>query len=359
MVKALIYLAIIFCFLPLGFAKNNGPLVSYDSHITGKEIVTGMPFGSPKITTGIARVVKSSADLKKIECGDIIVTVMTCESWQPSLKKSSGIITNLGDGNCHAAWYGKNHAIPVVVGAGNATEKIVDGHLITIDCSQGMLGRVYRPEVEKEPHMSSTRIGHGVGGNSSTARTVSKDTHSHAISGTHQHVNGHNDQKKVYITTEFFDKHFQPFLSYVTGMQKTLNRTRRWLGDAAVLAGARLSGESDFAVKCIPLVYDFFDQDEKYIESIIKKIEMDYVNFLFELYSQKPGDMEWLAHVSHIEHINKITLPEGVDRNELGKHPEKYNKMINKKQVDSRERDVLTASSLFVRYCVEKKVYRV
>ena len=55
---------------------------------------------------------------------------------------------------------------------------------------------------------------------------------------------------------------------------------------------------------------------------------MDYISLLFEKYNQKPGDKEWLAKVLHTEHINKVTLPDEVNREELAKSPKKYKKII-------------------------------
>src|SRR5579872_2637966 len=147
--KVLGTLVVIMGCLPVSLAQNSSQLITYDAHLSGNEVVTGLTFGSYKLTTGTARVIKSPADLNKVESGDIIVTVMTQESWQHSLKKSAGIITNIGDGTCHAAVFGKKNAIPVLVGAGNATEKIIDGHVIIMDCSHGR-GRVYKSEDKKE-----------------------------------------------------------------------------------------------------------------------------------------------------------------------------------------------------------------
>ncbi len=331
-----ISIIIIVCCLSLSFAQQN--------HESGGDIVTGIPCGHFALTTGTACIIHSSDDLKKVKTGDIIVTMMTHESWAPSLKKSSGIITNLGDRSCHAAQYGTYHAIPVVVGAHNATEKIKDGHFIVMDCSQRALGRVYKPETtcnvtKPKLIMSMTPSGNDVSQNVLPTDQCLEIT-----------------QVKGDIIAKTFNKHYKPFLSYVMKIKNDIG-WRKWTGESGLFALARKVGRcGEFEIECIPLSYDFFDQDQKYIESIIKKIEMDYIDLLFEKYNQKPGDKEWLAHVLHTEHINKITLPQELNREKLAKHPKKYKKIMDQKKVDPLQRDVLIASGLFVRYCVENKV---
>ncbi|MCF7799690.1 hypothetical protein K9L05_00725 [Candidatus Babeliales bacterium] len=50
--------------------------------------------------------------------------------------------------NCHAAIVSREIGIPAIVGSNNATEKIKDGQLVTIDCSGGEIGYVYDGELE-------------------------------------------------------------------------------------------------------------------------------------------------------------------------------------------------------------------
>jgi len=301
------------------------------------------------MVTGVARIIEKPKDLKKIKSGDIIVTMMTQESWLPYMKKKvAGIITNMGDSTCHAALYGKKYSIPVLVGAGNATEKINDGHNITIDCLHRTIGRVYMPENAHAP-MPALSYHKGHGGGQQHHITVS---HSQSSLTCTTHV---VPQHAIHITSDVFHKHQSSFVSYVLEMQNDIS-WRNWIGEAGLFKLARKIGKcGEFEIRCIPLAYDFFDQDKRYIESILKKIDMDYVNVLFQLSSQKPGDKEWLAHVLHAEHVKKINLPDYVDRQELIENPEKYKQIIDAKKVNPQERDTLIASGLFVRYWVEKK----
>jgi pyruvate,water dikinase len=105
-------------------------------------VVTGQSIGQ-KIATGTARVVKSVDEIDTVKAGDIIVTTMTDPDWLPVLKKAAGIVTDQGGRTCHAAIVARELGIPAIVGAGQATKLVRDNQMITLDCSQGMVGTVY------------------------------------------------------------------------------------------------------------------------------------------------------------------------------------------------------------------------
>lgn len=49
--------------------------------------------------------------------------------------------------NCHAAIVSRELGIPAIVGTGNATEKLKNGKMVTVDCTQGLNGRVFEGKV--------------------------------------------------------------------------------------------------------------------------------------------------------------------------------------------------------------------
>lgn len=105
-------------------------------------LVSGNSVGQ-QIATGKAVVVNSVNDIEQVQPGDIIITHMTDPDWIPVLRKSSGIITQMGGRTCHAAIVSRELHIPALVGAHDAMQKIKNGQEITIDCSQGAIGYVY------------------------------------------------------------------------------------------------------------------------------------------------------------------------------------------------------------------------
>lgn len=110
-------------------------------------VVSGLSIGH-KIVSGTARLVKSAKDIAQVQAGDIIVTEMTDPDWVPVMKRAAGIITDRGGRTCHAAIVSRELGIPAIVGTKDGTKKIKNGEIITIDCSSGADGTVYKGKIE-------------------------------------------------------------------------------------------------------------------------------------------------------------------------------------------------------------------
>jgi pyruvate,water dikinase len=119
---------------------------------TKKEVlITGMSVGD-QIVSGPARVV-TVKNMHKVQKGDIIVTTMTDPDWVPMMKKAAGIVTDLGGRTCHAAIVSRELGIPAIIGTHDGTKKIKSGAEVTLDCSQGAKGYIYKgimPFIKKE-----------------------------------------------------------------------------------------------------------------------------------------------------------------------------------------------------------------
>ncbi|WP_374431349.1 phosphoenolpyruvate synthase [Ideonella dechloratans] len=103
-----------------------------------------------KIGTGPVRLVSSISEMDRVQPGDVLVTDMTDPNWEPVMKRASAIVTNRGGRTCHAAIIARELGIPAVVGCGDATEKLADGALVTVACSEGDTGYVYDGLLETE-----------------------------------------------------------------------------------------------------------------------------------------------------------------------------------------------------------------
>lgn len=114
-------------------------------------ILTGAP-ASPGIATGHARLIKSAKEISKIKTGDILVSTMTSPDFVPAMKKAAAIVTDQGGQTSHAAIVSRELGVPAVVGTKEATAKLKDGLLITVDGSKGMvyLGSKIKTEKLKE-----------------------------------------------------------------------------------------------------------------------------------------------------------------------------------------------------------------
>jgi pyruvate,water dikinase len=96
------------------------------------------------------RLVRSTAEMDRVQPGDVLVTDMTDPNWEPVMKRASAIVTNRGGRTCHAAIIARELGIPAVVGCGDATEKLHEGSLVTVSCAEGDTGFVYDGLLETE-----------------------------------------------------------------------------------------------------------------------------------------------------------------------------------------------------------------
>ncbi|WP_425602465.1 phosphoenolpyruvate synthase [Luteibacter aegosomatis] len=108
----------------------------------GKVLTEGRAIGQ-KIGSGKARVIRSLADMNKVQPGDVLVADMTDPDWEPVMKRAAAIVTNRGGRTCHAAIIARELGVPAVVGCGNALDTIPDGADVTVSCAEGDTGTIY------------------------------------------------------------------------------------------------------------------------------------------------------------------------------------------------------------------------
>jgi pyruvate,water dikinase len=128
-----------------------GNSVEYRYQLMGKGTVLaeGRAIGQ-KIGTGPVRIVHHISDMDTVQAGDVLVTDMTDPNWEPVMKRASAIVTNRGGRTCHAAIIARELGIPAVVGCGDATERLKEGALVTVVCSEGDTGFIYDGLLETE-----------------------------------------------------------------------------------------------------------------------------------------------------------------------------------------------------------------
>ena len=103
-----------------------------------------------KVGQGPVRLVKSAAEMDRVQEGDVLVTEITDPDWEPVMKRASAIVTNRGGRTCHAAIIARELGIPAVVGCGDATRALADGKPVTVSCAEGDTGHVYPGLLEVE-----------------------------------------------------------------------------------------------------------------------------------------------------------------------------------------------------------------
>jgi pyruvate, water dikinase len=115
----------------------------------GTVLAEGRAIGQ-KVGTGPVRLVHGVGEMDKVQPGDVLVADMTDPNWEPVMKRASAIVTNRGGRTCHAAIIARELGIPAVVGCGDATERLTDGMLVTVSCSEGDTGFIYDGLLESE-----------------------------------------------------------------------------------------------------------------------------------------------------------------------------------------------------------------
>lgn len=113
---------------------------------TGTPLVTGQAVGE-KIGAGRVRVVRDAGELHKVEPGDVLVARLTDPDWEPVMRRVAAIVTDQGGRTAHAAIVSREFGIPCIVGSGDATELLRDGDEVTVSCSEGPAGHVYRGRI--------------------------------------------------------------------------------------------------------------------------------------------------------------------------------------------------------------------
>jgi pyruvate, water dikinase len=141
--------------------KSQKPAVEQHYKLKGDKSKTtvlaeGRAIGQ-KIGAGRVRLVRSVAEMDRVQAGDVLVTDMTDPNWEPVMKKASAIVTNRGGRTCHAAIIARELGIPAVVGCGDATSTLAEGALVTVACSEGDTGYIYDGLLEAE----ITEVKHG------------------------------------------------------------------------------------------------------------------------------------------------------------------------------------------------------
>jgi pyruvate,water dikinase len=100
------------------------------------DVLRGGP-GAPGVATGRARIVLDPMDAPEMDITDILVAPTTDPSWAPLFLSVGGVVVNVGAVGSHAAIVSRELGVPCAVSVVQATRRIPDGALITVDGSTG------------------------------------------------------------------------------------------------------------------------------------------------------------------------------------------------------------------------------
>ncbi len=106
--------------------------------ISSVPILTGNG-ASPGVGTGPVKILKSPKEIGKVKKGDVLVAPMTSPDYVPAMKKSAAVVTDQGGQTSHAAIVSRELGIPCVVGVGEATKKLKDGQIVSVNGEDGQI----------------------------------------------------------------------------------------------------------------------------------------------------------------------------------------------------------------------------
>ena len=129
------------------FTQKKGSFYEeYETKTVEKPILTGTAIGD-KIGIGKVKTILDVSKISQFQKGDVLVTKMTDPDWVPIMRLASAIITEEGGKTCHAAIISRELGIPAIVGSKNATKILKNGETVTVDCTQGLNGKIFRGKV--------------------------------------------------------------------------------------------------------------------------------------------------------------------------------------------------------------------
>jgi phosphohistidine swiveling domain-containing protein len=100
--------------------------------------ITGQP-ASPGRAAGAVRIVRGPEDFARFRVGEILVTSATTPAWTPLFVRAAAVVTDGGTLAAHASLVAREYGIPAVVGTGDATTRLRDGQVVTVDGGAGVV----------------------------------------------------------------------------------------------------------------------------------------------------------------------------------------------------------------------------
>jgi pyruvate,water dikinase len=98
----------------------------------------GVP-ASPGRATGPARIVRALAEFERLQPGDVLVAPATTPAWTPLFAWAAAVVTDTGGVASHSSQVAREYGIPAVVGTGDATSRLSDGQMVTVDGGTGLV----------------------------------------------------------------------------------------------------------------------------------------------------------------------------------------------------------------------------
>ena len=105
----------------------------------GGSLIKAIGLGSSK-ASGRLCVCRTMDDVaEKFHEGDVLVMPYTTNAMLPYIRKAAAVITEETSAECHTATIGLALDKPVIIGAVDATRRLTDGTMVSVDCGRGVV----------------------------------------------------------------------------------------------------------------------------------------------------------------------------------------------------------------------------
>ena len=106
--------------------------------VTPEGALRGDP-ASPGRASGRVRIVRGPSDFERFQQDEVLVAQSTAPAWTPLFARAAAVVTDGGSLAAHASLVAREYGIPAVVATGDATIRLTDGQLVTVDGSAGLV----------------------------------------------------------------------------------------------------------------------------------------------------------------------------------------------------------------------------
>ncbi len=106
-------------------------------------LLVGSP-ASPGIAVGPVKIILSPREIERVKKGDILVAPQTNPDYVPAMRRAAAIVTEKGGRTSHAAIVSRELGVPAAVGVENATKKLKDNMIISVN---GETGEIFKGSV--------------------------------------------------------------------------------------------------------------------------------------------------------------------------------------------------------------------
>jgi rifampicin phosphotransferase len=98
--------------------------------------IVGHPASAGR-ATGPVRVIFEPQDFEAFADGEVLVAKATSPAWTPLFARAAAVVTDGGTLAAHASLVAREYGIPAVVGTGDATSRLHNGQIVTVDGNAG------------------------------------------------------------------------------------------------------------------------------------------------------------------------------------------------------------------------------